>query len=198
MKGVTILHSRKEPYPHDYLVSRFFLWMFPKSVKPNHITIFRMVATPFVLFLIATENWALGIPVFLLVAFTDVLDGTMARMRQEITAWGTLFDPLADKLLIGGALFILILKYIDILIGGSVIFLELIVIIGAWLKKKDGMVISASYWGKTKMVLQVLGVTMILLSLFLSAPTFSLLAEWTLILSIGFGVLSVVGRDAGI
>ncbi|MFA5134042.1 MAG: CDP-alcohol phosphatidyltransferase family protein [Patescibacteria group bacterium] len=198
MRGVTILHSRKEPYPHDYLIGRFFLWMFPKYICPNHITIFRMLATPAVFFLVATERWAIGIPVFLIVAFTDVLDGTMARMRNQVTAWGTMFDPLADKFLVGGVLFILILKYVDIFIGGAIIFLELIVIVGAWLKKKEGVVISASYWGKTKMVLQVLGITLILLSLYFSAPTFSLLAEWTLILSIGFGVLSILGKDSGI
>ncbi|MFH1193819.1 MAG: CDP-alcohol phosphatidyltransferase family protein [bacterium] len=198
MKGVEILHSRKEPYPHDYLINRLFLWMFPRSVKPNHITIFRIIATPLVFFLVAMDYWAIGIPVFLAVAFTDALDGSMARMRQEITAWGTLFDPLADKLLVGGVLFILILKYVDVLIGGAIIFLELIVIIGAWLKKKDGVIISASQWGKTKMVLQVLGIALILFSLLLNKPALGLLAEWTLVLSIGFGVINILSRDTGI
>lgn len=198
MKGVLILHSRKEPFPHDYLINRLFLWMFPRSVKPNNITIFRIIATPLIFFLIAMDYWAIGIPVFLIVAFTDALDGSMARIRQEITAWGTLFDPLADKLLVGGVLFILILKYVDVLIGGAIIFLELIVIIGAWLKKKDGVIISASQWGKTKMVLQVLGIALILFSLLLNKPALGLLAEWTLILSIGFGVINILSRDTGI
>lgn len=192
--GIEIKYSRSEPYPHDYVIGRMFLWLFPKAVKPNHITLFRMIATPFVFLFLIREDWLVGLPIFLLVAFTDMLDGTMARMRKQITAWGTLYDPLADKFLIGGVLFILVLKYINIYIGVAIIVLELLVIIGGWLKKHDGVVISASRWGKTKMVLQVMGVGMILFSLLLGLPSTMLLAEWTLILSIGFALMNIFSR----
>lgn len=198
MKGVIIHNLQVEPYPHDYLINRLFLWIFPQSVKPNHITIFRMLATPVVFFFLAVDNWKVALPVFILVAFTDALDGSMARIRKQITPWGTFFDPLADKILIAGALFILILKYVDILIAGAIIFFELVVIVAAWLKKKEGVIIAASHWGKTKMVLQVLGISMILLSLAANLPMIGLLAEWTLVLSIGFSILNIVGRDFGI
>lgn len=194
MKGIKVLYSRTRPYPHDYVINRAILWLFPKSVKPNHITIFRMLTTPFVFLFIIREDWEVGIPVFLLVAFTDVLDGSIARIRRQITAWGTLFDPIADKFLISGVLFILIFKYIDIYIGLAIISLELLVIIGGWLKKNQGVVISAHRWGKTKMLLQVVGIAMLLLSIFLKLPALELIAQWTLILSIGFALLNIFNR----
>lgn len=193
MKNITVLQHRTEPYVHDKVIGALFLWMFPKFVRPNHITIFRMCATPIVLWLMAIENWKIGLPAFIFVAFTDALDGTMARMRRQITPWGTLFDPLADKILIGGALFIFILKYINIYIGAAIIILELVVIIAGALRKKDGIIVAASQYGKAKMLLQVLGVSLVILSLLLGNYNLMLIAEWTLILSIGFAAWNIFG-----
>lgn len=193
MKNITVLKTREEPYPHDKIVGFLFLWMFPSYIRPNHITIFRMLATPAVFVLLAFENWLWGLPVFLFVAFTDTLDGTMARMRKQITAWGTVFDPIADKILIGGILFIFILKYIDVHIGTAIIVLELLVIIGGWLRVKKGIVIGASHWGKAKMIFQVLGVALVILSLITGSRNIMLIAEWTLVLSIGFAAWNIFG-----
>jgi CDP-diacylglycerol--glycerol-3-phosphate 3-phosphatidyltransferase len=46
--------------------------------------------------------------VFVLAAFTDSLDGYLARLRQEETALGQFLDPLADKFLIIAALLVLV------------------------------------------------------------------------------------------
>lgn len=194
MKGIRIIQSREHPYPHDYLIGFLFLWLIPRFVRPNHITVFRMIATPAVFFFLATNNWRVGLPIFIFVAFTDALDGTLARMRKQITAWGTLFDPLADKVLIGGALFIFILKYIDIYIGATIIVLEMIMIIASWLHARNGIVISACKWGKTKMLFQAIGVSLIILALILKSHNIMLIAEWTLILSIGFAIWNVVDK----
>lgn len=193
MKGITVLNTRTEPYPHDKIIGALLFWMLPRSVRPNHITVFRMLATPAVFWLLMVENWKVGLPVFLFVAFTDALDGSMARMRKQITAWGTLFDPLADKILIGGSLFIFIWKYIDVYIGAAIIISEMIVIISGWLRKKQGVVVAASKWGKAKMLLQVLGVGLIILSLLTGLGNIMLLAEWTLILSLGFALWNIFG-----
>lgn len=152
-----------------------------------------MLATPAVFWLLMVENWKVGLPVFIFVAFTDALDGSLARMRNQVTAWGTLFDPLADKILIGGALFIFIWKYIDVYIGAAIIIAEMIVIIGGWLRKKQGIVVAASNWGKIKMFLQVLGVGLIILSLLTGLGNIMLVAEWTLILSLGFALWDIFG-----
>ncbi|MDO8435700.1 MAG: CDP-alcohol phosphatidyltransferase family protein, partial [bacterium] len=80
----------------DKLLARTILHLFPYSVRPNHVTAFRLIATPFVVWVLASENYVWGIPFFLLVAFTDAIDGAMARTRDQITDVGKLFDPLAD------------------------------------------------------------------------------------------------------
>ena len=193
--NVKVLDGRTEPYPHDHVINRLFLWMLPKSfIRPNHITIFRMLATPFVLLFVIRNDWAMAIPIFIIVAFTDALDGAMARIRKQITSWGTLFDPVADKFLIGGILFIFILKYVNIFIGGAIIALELAVIIGGFLKRHKGIIISAGRWGKSKMLLQVMGISLIMSSLLLGSIPIMLIAEWTLILSIGFAIMNIFGK----
>ncbi len=198
MKGITVLNNHTEPYPHDKIIGFLFLWLFPRFVKPNHITVFRFIATPFIFWLLVAENWKVGLPAFILVAFTDALDGTMARIRKQITPWGTLFDPLADKFLIGGVMFIFILKYINIFIGGAIIALGFIFIVGGTLRKKNGIIVAASQWGKIKMMLQVLGVSLVILSLLTGSADLMLLAEWTLILSIGFAVWNFFGGFASL
>jgi phosphatidylglycerophosphate synthase len=180
---------------HDRIIGYLLLWMFPKFVRPNHITIFRMLATPAVFWLIMTENWSWGFAAFVLVAMTDALDGSMARLRGQITAWGTLFDPLADKVLIGGTLFIFIWKYIDMYIGGAVILLELIVIAAGILNVKKGLVFSANKFGKAKMLLQCLGVGLIIFSLVIKSQNMMIVAEWTLVLSIGFAMVNIFNKD---
>ena len=88
----------------DGLVSAVFLWAFPHSVRPNHLTIARFILIPVVLVLLALDLdwWALG--VFIAATCTDFIDGAMARRRDQITVLGTYIDPLADKLLVAAVL----------------------------------------------------------------------------------------------
>ena len=95
---------REELFPHDKIMAVTFLPLIPRWVTPNAITIARFVLTPLVVFLILIENYNIGIPLFIATAFTDVLDGSLARVRKKVTKWGTLHDPVADKLLIGSSL----------------------------------------------------------------------------------------------
>jgi len=194
MDTTKILQNREKPYPHDYIIDKLLLWMFPYTVKPNHITIFRLFATPIVLFFVVKELWIIGIVTFLILALTDAIDGSMARIRGQITAWGTLFDPVADKVLISGVLFVLLLKYINIYISIAIILLELVVVVGALIKKQNGIVISACKWGKIKMITQVLGISCLMLGLFLSSPNTLYLSEWILIFSILFSILNIINR----
>ena len=74
---------------------------------PNALTMLRILAVPVVVVALLGEIpngdlWA-GI-VFAIAAFTDGLDGYIARRNDDITTFGKLMDPLADKLLIIAAL----------------------------------------------------------------------------------------------
>src|ERR687886_2689099 len=84
--------------------------MFPLNI-PNLLTLARIVAVPVIVVALLDETPngdTLAAVVFALAAFTDGLDGYIARRRQDITTFGKLMDPLADKLLIVAALVALV------------------------------------------------------------------------------------------
>lgn len=75
------------------------------------VTAARIAAIPFVMALLLADVpggawWAAG--VYAIAAVTDSLDGWLARSRGEVTVAGAFLDPLADKLLVAGALVALI------------------------------------------------------------------------------------------
>jgi CDP-diacylglycerol--glycerol-3-phosphate 3-phosphatidyltransferase len=73
-----------------------------KLTLPNIFTIARAVLAPvfMVLLLMGGQIYTLiAVLVFIFAAITDYLDGWLARKRGESSAWGTLVDPLADKVL---------------------------------------------------------------------------------------------------
>lgn len=178
-------------YWHDRILAKTILKLFPRRVLPNHITVFRFLATPFVAALMFYERYSIGLLAFLLVAFTDTLDGSMARIRNQITEWGKIYDPLADKILIGSMVFIIVLKYIDLWTALVIIGLEIIIIITAWIRMIKGYKVQANLWGKIKMNLQVLGVVILLFSIIFNWAALLPLASTTLYLAIAFAIVSL-------
>lgn len=74
---------------------------------PNKITLIRIFLVPILLvFLISPRGWypLIAAMIFLIAAFTDWLDGHLARSTNQITRLGQLLDPIADKLLVTAAL----------------------------------------------------------------------------------------------
>ncbi|MGM0629272.1 MAG: CDP-alcohol phosphatidyltransferase family protein [Patescibacteria group bacterium] len=91
----------KRPNAIDRILDRLFLWSIPSYIKPNHLTIFRYLTVPIIFYFLLNSFYLPVLLLFLLSAFTDALDGALARTRDQITSWGKIHDPLADKLLIG-------------------------------------------------------------------------------------------------
>ncbi|MGI6314585.1 MAG: CDP-alcohol phosphatidyltransferase family protein [Patescibacteria group bacterium] len=180
-------------HPHDHLINRCFLKFFPtKYFTPNRITLFRVLMTPVVFFLILHAQYKVGAVFFLLVAFTDVIDGSMARTRNQITRFGMLFDPLADKLLIGSMVLLLVFRYFDFWLGIAILGIEIVFIAAAGVAKvKFKTIKMANLWGKIKMILQVLAVFVTLLALLLDFPVLLSIAAWIFCLAIGFAILSL-------
>jgi CDP-diacylglycerol--glycerol-3-phosphate 3-phosphatidyltransferase len=99
---------------------------------------------------------ALAAGVFALAAATDGLDGYFARSRGSVTTFGKLMDPLADKLLITGALLSLVsLGRLEAWVAMVIIAREVAVTILRTIAAERGIVIAASRMGKLKTVLQI-------------------------------------------
>jgi CDP-diacylglycerol--glycerol-3-phosphate 3-phosphatidyltransferase len=177
---------------HDRIMVQTVLKLFPHYIKPNHITVFRFMATPFVLLLMLFGHYLIGLISFLLVAFTDAIDGSMARSRNQITEWGKIYDPLADKILIGSMVFAIVLRYIDFWTAIIIVGLEIIIIFTAWLRMRNGQKIQANRWGKIKMNLQVLGVAILLIAIIFNWAALLPLASGTLYLAIAFAIVSLL------
>ena len=142
---------------------------------PNTLTLARIFLVPLLVVVLLTRFEAqliLGVPkevigaaIFGLAAFTDWLDGYLARRRQQVTALGQLMDPLADKLLITAALISLVQMglapaWMVMVILGR----ELGVTVLRSLVHARGVVIPASPLGKVKMVAQVVAILLLMLS----------------------------------
>jgi len=126
---------------------------------PNALTVARvLVVPPLVALVLESEDGssAAAAGLFALAALTDALDGHLARSRDAVTTFGKIADPIADKLLIGAALASLVA--VDRLapwIAVVIMSRELAVSALRLAAGREGVVISASRFGKAKMALQV-------------------------------------------
>lgn len=179
-------------YPHDRFLGSVVIRFLPLWILPNHLTLLRFGLVPFVLWYIAREDWGIGFFLFLFAAFTDALDGSMARLRKQITLWGTLADPAADKLLIGSVAVLFVAKKVDPIFALSIVILELLIIVsGAIRHRRKGMV-SANWLGKIKMLLQVTGVALLLIATWSGTVFLVPISIVVFGAAIFFGVLSLI------
>ena len=145
---------------------------------PNLLTLLRIFFVPMLVAALVQEsvqfsfagihftNATLALAVFLAAAFTDLLDGFLARRWKQVTTVGTLLDPIADKLLVSAALISLVqvrelAGWMAILIIGREFAVSGLRSIAA----SAGLTIKASDLGKTKMMSQVIAVTLSLLGM---------------------------------
>ena len=142
---------------------------------PNSLTLLRIFFVPVLIVILLTrspnvELWGFpmhfefwGVLILLMAAATDWADGYLARRRLQVTTLGILLDPIADKLLISSAFISLVHMHLApawmvvIIIGREFTVLGLRNIASA-----EGFTIAASALGKTKMVLQVCAVAVLI------------------------------------
>lgn len=179
-------------YLTDRMLAATVLKLFPPSVTPNHLTMIRFLATPFVLAVTALERYDAALWFFLLVASTDALDGAMARTRSQITTWGKIYDPLADKFLIGSMVFAIVLHYIDFWAAMVIIALEALIIASAWWQKHNSRMVEANVWGKIKMILQVTGTAFLLIAVVFNLEALLPFGAGAFYLAIAFAVVSLL------
>lgn len=120
---------------------------------PNALTVIRIVSVPFVMFLLLADFNLAALALFLFSSVTDLADGYLARKYDRTSPFGKFADPIADKLLVSAVLITFVqlgeLTAIPVVVIISREFLVTgIRLLGATREK----VISASWFGKTKVV----------------------------------------------
>lgn len=136
---------------------------------PNKLTILRIILVPIFMGFLFLRNAnplyseVLALVTFVIAAITDGLDGYLARKNELVTKFGKIVDPLADKLLISAAL-ISFVALDEITAWAAIIIIgrELAVTGLRVVAASEGVVISASKWGKLKTTLQITAIIMVI------------------------------------
>jgi len=169
---------------------------------PNKLTIARICMIPF---MVATLQIGMAnsialpletarliaVGIFVLAAFTDWLDGYIARKHNLTTDFGKFMDPLADKILVMAAM-----VYMVVLgdIGPWVLILiesrEFVIAGVRMVAASKNVVIAAGLWGKIKTVVQMIMIPVVLADL--PIPGFNILGQILIYAAIAFTVISAV------
>jgi len=178
----------------DKIIASTVLRLIPRAITPNQITVFRIITTPFVGWLLCTEQYLAGTVLFFISAFSDAMDGTLARTTNRITKWGKLYDPLADKLLIGVVTVVVVSKFLSFYLAFTIILLDVFIIIGAYFYQKrfPGIEIQANWVGKMKMILQSLGIGILLLGVVIGSPALIIVSKYVLYVAVTHALLSLL------
>jgi len=141
---------------------------------PNYLTFARIIVVPLLVVALLTplaekvfgvSGYVLAIVLFVAAAITDVLDGQLARRRNQVSTLGKFLDPIADKLLVSAALIVLVEKHLApswavvIIIGREFIVTGLRSVAAT-----EGIVIQAQSMGKVKMWAQCVAVVALLVA----------------------------------
>lgn len=159
----------------------------------NQLTLLRMVFIPFFLLSIWEGRYGWALALFILAGLTDTLDGVLARLLQQRTSLGAYLDPIADKLLLSSAFFVLALKgdvrwWLTILIlSRDVLIIAIAVAIIIATGRRP---FPPTIYGKVCTVVQVLTVFLVLLTR-VRGEEFLLIAERVAIyLAAAFTIIS--------
>jgi len=135
---------------------------------PNTISLFRISLAPLLLVALLVRmpmSDLIAAALFIFASATDGVDGYLARRLKQVTRFGKLIDPVADKLLIAAALLALVqLGRLPAWVALVIIGRELAITGLRSVAAAEGLVIPASAWGKAKTVFQIAGIAGIILA----------------------------------
>src|SRR5258706_11138146 len=140
---------------------------------PNLVTLLRILLIPLIVGIFyVPDAWlsdaaknitATG--VFIVAAVTDWLDGYLARKLNQMSAFGAFFDPVADKLVVVGALIVLLkLGRVDMVVGLIIIGREIAIsALREWMARVgQSKSVAVAFVGKVKTVVQMIAIPMLL------------------------------------
>ena len=156
----------------------------------------RILMAPIFVFLLLTypepASWQrfLALFLFVLALSTDGIDGMIARRTDKVTDLGKFLDPVADKVLIGGALVALsILDEIDWWVTAVILLRELAVTVYRALVASK-VVLPASLAGKLKTILQGVAIGVVLAPFEVWFPIWSIFELFTIYLAVAATIVS--------
>jgi len=134
---------------------------------PNALTLSRLAAIPVLMILLIARfagHDQIAAALFVIVSFTDTLDGQIARRRGLVSDLGKFLDPLADKLFVLSVLIVLVQEglvaaWVVVLIFSRELLITILRSVGA----SQGQVIAAAPMGKTKTMTQMAAVVLLIL-----------------------------------
>ncbi len=163
----------------------------------NKLTLGRLAAAPIVFVCIWSQKpdlYLAALGIYIAATITDWIDGYVARKTKSVSPFGATVDPLADKVLVIGAL-IAFVRIPEVHIPAWAVFLIIVreLLIGGLraLAGAQGQILSADTWGKLKMVVHSVSVIAILLLLVAWTQRPGLLPGWTTDLPFYLVVLSM-------
>jgi CDP-diacylglycerol--glycerol-3-phosphate 3-phosphatidyltransferase len=140
---------------------------------PNLVTLLRIVLIPLIVGVFyLPDSWMApddknlaATAIFIVAAVTDWLDGYLARKLNQMSAFGAFFDPVADKLVVVGALVILLyLNRLDMVVGLIIIGREIAIsALREWMAQLgQAKSVAVAFIGKLKTTLQMIAIPMLL------------------------------------
>ena len=165
-----------------FLALPFPLFRWQKVNLANQLTLLRVVLLPAYAWLFLRDSVALqwaSLGVFGVCAFTDWLDGYVARKYSLVTNFGKIMDPLADKLLMLTAMILFV--QVGLVPGWMIVLIwwrELAVTGLRTLVAARRTVLAADAWGKAKTVLQIVAIVGGMLVYCLQNTLNALMDDW--------------------
>jgi CDP-diacylglycerol---glycerol-3-phosphate 3-phosphatidyltransferase len=136
---------------------------------PNVLSICRILLVPPLVVVLLTKfegKEFVGLGLFLLAALMDVLDGFLARRRQQVTRLGTLLDPAADKILISAAYISLVELDPQVVPAWMVVVIiarEFAVTALRSFAAAEHLIIASGLSGKIKTIVQVISIALLII-----------------------------------
>jgi len=157
---------------------------------PNFITSLRIIAAPFVMYMILNGRYAAAFIILLLAAITDSFDGKVARLLKQQSAFGAILDPIADVTLTTCTVIALLIQFqFPLWFGIIILSREAIIILGGLmcLFAKEYNLAKADIFGKLSRFFQLATIIIYILAYVLSYS-----ALWIYILMYFTAILTLI------
>ncbi len=162
---------------------------------PNQITLLRLLFIPFVIIAVFDAHWRWALGLLIAAAFSDALDGLLARTLHQQTLLGLYLDPIADKMLLSSLFLVLSFvkkipwKYTVLVFNRDIGIVATAVVLYAAVGFRD---FRPSIFGKINTACQIATVWFVVLAQVVETPWLPIVVKFLLYATFTFTTLSAV------